>query len=111
MSDAPPPLSTFLDPWQRIHIACCRCPYKLEITPEDAIATFGADMTIVRLKRILKCSACGARGREKDISVYPNTQDYSDWIDRREYDRHVERWGKEAADHLWANRGVNMLRQ
>jgi transcription elongation factor Elf1 len=106
-----PPLTSLLDPWQRLHIDCCRCRHKVEMTPEAAIATFGADMTVPRLKRVLKCSACGARGREKDISVYPNTRDYSDWLDRENYEREAERWGKEAADYWWANRGANMLRQ
>ena len=81
------------------------------MTPEEAIAKFGPDMTFPRLKRLLKCAACGALGREHDVSVYPNSQDYSAWLEREEHARNVATYGQDEADRLRAHRGANLLRQ
>ncbi|KQV66671.1 hypothetical protein [Caulobacter sp. Root343] len=108
---SPPTLSSLLTYQQRLHIDCCRCPHKLELTPEAAIATFGADMTFVRLRRILRCTECNARGRDREISVYPDINDYYAWCDRQKYAREVEKYGQAEADRWWNGRGANLLRQ
>lgn len=81
------------------------------MSPEEAIAKFGADMTFPRLKRLLKCAACGALGRENDVTAYPNSQDYAAWLEREEYARNVRTYGQAESDRLRALKGVNLLRQ
>lgn len=95
---SPPPLTALLEHQQRLHVDCCRCGRKLEFSPDDAISTFGAAMTIPRLARILKCTGCNARGRDREISVYPNTNDFYASMERRRYAQDIEQLGQEAAD-------------
>lgn len=110
MSSAPP-LTCLLEFEQRLHVDCGRCTRRLVFTPQEAISAFGAEMTIPRLARTLKCSACGARGRNREISVYPNTNDYYAWHDRQRYERMVREQGQTEADHWAAHRHSNLLRQ
>lgn len=95
---APPPLTCLLEHQQRLHVDCCRCGRKLEFTPEEAIRTFGETMTIPRLARILKCTGCNARGRDREISVYPNSNDFYASLERQRYARDLEKLGKAEAD-------------
>lgn len=95
---SPPPLTSLLEHQQRLHVDCCRCGRKLEFAPEEAISAFGAAMTIPRLARILRCTECGARGRDHEISVYPNSNDYYASLERQRYAQDVEKLGQAEAD-------------
>lgn len=95
---SPPPLTALLEHQQRLHVECQRCGHKREFPAGLAVKTFGDAMTIPRLARILKCAACGARGRDKEITVYPDTNDYYASMERQRYAKDVAELGQEAAD-------------
>lgn len=95
---SPPPLTCLLEHQQRLHVECQRCSHKLEFTAGLAVETFGAAMTLPRLARILRCAACGARGRDREISVYPDTNDYYASLERKKYAQDIETLGQAQAD-------------
>ena len=96
---APSTLASLFDYDQRLEISCWRCPHKAPpMSPEDAVATFGAGMTFVRLRKILRCSECGAQGRDGHIDVRASTCDYYAALERRKYEEEVLKYGQAQAD-------------
>lgn len=76
-SSAPPPtVGDLVTSNQRLEIGCCRCPHRDLIEPRRAVEMFGAQTTYPQLKRIAKCSKCGARGADGDIWARPSVEDY-----------------------------------
>jgi hypothetical protein len=61
---------------QRLEIGCCRCPHRDLIAPARAVEMFGAYTTYPQLKRVAKCSKCGARGADGDIWARASVEDY-----------------------------------
>lgn len=72
---------------QRLEIWCCRetCRHELFWSAGEAIARLGAACTINQACQRLRCSRCGARGREKWIHCRPAVTDF--------YER---RWAEQA---------------
>jgi hypothetical protein len=68
------------------------------LSPEDAVARYGADTTFVALRRRLRCDGCGARGRDRQIDVRGCTNDYYAAMERHRYEANVILYGKEGAD-------------
>lgn len=68
------------------------------MSPEEAVEKFGADMTLVRLKRILRCAECGERGRDRMIDVRGSTQDFHAAIERDKHQRNMILYGEEQAE-------------
>lgn len=75
-SGPPPTLSDLITSNQRLEIGCCRCGRREHLAPGEAVAKFGAYTTYPQLKRIAKCSKCGARGVDGDIWARASIEDY-----------------------------------
>lgn len=94
-----PTLSHLLEVPQRLVISCYKCPREpVYLSPEDAVARYGADTTFVALRRRLRCDGCGARGRDRQIDVRGCTNDYYAAMERHRYEANVILYGKEGAD-------------
>lgn len=90
---------------QRLEISCYGCARDtIRLTPEEAVAKYGAEMTFARLRTILTCSECGARGRDRKIDARASTSDYYDALARKRHRDEVEAYGQEEADRIEAHR-------
>ncbi|KQY35424.1 hypothetical protein ASD38_02355 [Caulobacter sp. Root487D2Y] len=94
-------LSSLLEVPQRLVISCYKCSRApLYLSPEDAVARYGADTTFAALRRRLRCEACGARGRDRQIDVRGCTNDYYDAMERHKHQTNVILYGKESAERM-----------
>jgi hypothetical protein len=94
-----PTLSSLLDVPQRLVISCYMCRREpVYLSPEEAVARYGADTTFVALRRRLSCEACGAQGRERQIDVRGCTNDYYAAMERHKHEANVILYGAEAAE-------------
>ncbi|USQ97221.1 hypothetical protein [Caulobacter sp. RL271] len=76
-SAAPPPtVGDLMTANQRLEIGCCRCGRRELIEAPRAIELFGAFTTYPQLKRVAKCSKCGARGVDGDIWARASVEDH-----------------------------------
>lgn len=86
---------------QRVEICCCfrPCQRSAILIPEQAAGMFGAETSIVAAGRAVVCSACGARGREKMVTVRPVVADF---YDRRwAWARHDKGYAPLPGDEKW----------
>lgn len=96
-----PTLSSLLNVPQRLVISCYMCRREpVYLSPEDAVARYGANTTFVALRHRLRCEACGARGRERQIDVRGCTNDYYAAMERHKYETNVILYGRESADRM-----------
>ena len=96
---APPTLAVLLEIPQRLEISCHGCHREtIVMSPEEAVAKFGADMTFVRLRRILRCSKCGERGRDRMIDARGSTADFYAAAERDKHERNKILYGEEQAE-------------
>lgn len=72
----PPTLGDLITTNQRLDIWCCRCAHRELIDPHQAVRLFGAFTTYAQVKRVAKCSKCGARGVDGDIGARASVEDY-----------------------------------
>ncbi|MFN4177362.1 hypothetical protein [Phenylobacterium sp.] len=66
---------------QHLVVTCCRptCRREVRLSAARAVDLLGPATPIGEAKRRLRCEACGARGRRKEIDVRPCTLDLSAW--------------------------------
>ncbi|MFN3585775.1 hypothetical protein [Phenylobacterium sp.] len=68
-------MADFLD-GDRDLLAACRmpgCDYTRRMSPAEAVALLGHRCTILAARRRLRCSRCGARGRDGFIDLRPDS--------------------------------------
>jgi hypothetical protein len=71
-----PALAELLDGGIHLEITCLKCGAHKRLKAPEACALLGAGASILAARRRVNCG-CGARGRDKEIQVYPSTEDDS----------------------------------
>lgn len=61
------------------------CRRQARWTARQAVQRLGFDTTWPRAAKRLRCHACGALGRERQVSIRPCTLDLAAWEVRRKY--------------------------
>lgn len=75
--DRAPVVADLLAINQHLVVSCCwpECRRSRRLAAVEAVQLLGPGLPIAQAARRLRCSACGARGREKLIEVRPCTLD------------------------------------
>lgn len=71
-----PVIADMVERRQRLEVWCGRCHRCEQIAPERAVELLGANVTFPDAQRRLRCSGCGARGRERWIRARPSVDDF-----------------------------------
>lgn len=81
---------------QGVEIWCCNhaCRHEVYLTVDEAEARLGAHRTFVEVARDLKCSKCGALGREGMVRIRGDIGDFYKHLLRKRWEREEALYGR-----------------